>query len=87
MVQLVVSKEKLDEIMGLAEPFDLCDESGRVMAQATVTRLPKSTEQTKESDLRRLVPFSDDELERRRNEPARPITELLAKMRAARNEA
>ena len=71
MVQVIVSKEKLDELMGLNEPFDLCDEFGRVVGRARVL-----------IDEDREIPFTHDEIENARRSPRRTTEQVRQRLKS-----
>ncbi len=75
MVQVIVSKEQLEEILGLGEPFDLCDETGRRRARVSV--IPSEVSY---ADI--VVPYSREELEAARLEPTVSTEHVRQRLRS-----
>lgn len=75
MVQVIVSKEKLDEIMGLTEPFDLCDEFGRVVVRATVVK-------DEQRMVARDIPFTLEEIDQARRSPRRTTEQVRQRLKS-----
>lgn len=77
MVDVVVGRDVEELFSGHSESVRIFNQSGRLLGVMEPSKRP---------DYSRLkIPFTDEELVATDNEPARPITELLARMRAARN--
>jgi hypothetical protein len=71
MPQIIVDKALLAQLHGLAQPLELCDASGRVLAHL-VPALDPSQYEPVEPEL------SEEELQRRRLEPDYSTEEVLA---------
>lgn len=78
MVDLVVDRNVEELFSGHVESVRIFNQSGRLLGVMEPTKRP---------DYSKLkIPFTNEELAATDHEPARPITELLARMRAARIE-
>jgi hypothetical protein len=71
MTQIVLDAALRSKLHDLRQPLELCDESGKVLAR--LVPVPD------ESDFEQVGPqISDEELERRRQEPDYSTDEVLA---------
>jgi hypothetical protein len=62
MTRIVVDAELRKKLLGLTQPLQLCDETGLVIAQVTPGLNPSQWESVEPET-------SEEELERRRNDP------------------
>ncbi|HET6883158.1 MAG TPA: hypothetical protein VFI31_23515 [Pirellulales bacterium] len=71
MTRVTLDAQTLNKLLGLAQPLDVCDESGNVLGIFT----PLSERERAE---RARPPLTVEELARRRSEPGYSTAELLA---------
>jgi hypothetical protein len=71
MPQVILDSELRTRLHNLSQPLELCDESGRVVAHVVPVLDPSQYEPVEPQ-------ISDDELQRRRQEPDYATAEVLA---------
>ena len=79
-VQVVIDRATQEQILGLNQPFDLCDEAGRVFARATPMGL-RADEDVEYPNV--VVPFTNEEIEAARKEPGFSTDHLRQRLRAS----
>ncbi len=72
MTQIIVDAELRGKLHDLRQPLELCDESGQVLAHLVPVLNPADYEPVEPP------PLSEEELEKRRNEPDYSTAEVLA---------
>ncbi len=75
MVQVIISKEAADQIMGLSESCDVCDETGRFVGRVTPSSVLKECRSETE------IPFTKDEIEAAFKEPTIPFERIRNRIR------
>ena len=71
MTRIMLDPQTLDKLLGLAQPLDLCDQSGKVLGVFTPLTERERAERAR-------PPITAEELARRRAEPDYSTDEVLA---------
>lgn len=77
MVDVVVGRDVEELFSGHSESVRIFNQSGQLLGVMEPSQRPDYSKLT--------VPFTEEEIQRARQKPGRPITELLSKIRAARD--